>query len=335
MPRSSRLSIELLETFLRVLDHEGDAMAAARELGINQPSMSKRLAFLQHAGRVLKKPWLVREGKTWKPTEEGDRVLTAVRDLHARYENLTRFLDRSRSGLPLFHFACGQQAAQTFVLRALLRFREEHSTEPLRITHLRGQARIQGVANGALDLATVTDDEETILREARRELHIDVFPEEHEQLLLAAVREQPGGGTASWYSAFRPLPRKGVRPEALLSFPLILPEPDGHVRRTFDKALRDAGVLDRVNVVLEMGGWQTILAYTRQGLGVGLLTQEALELGSDGLEIRRLDPEVFPPSPVRLICRKRSPAPDDLDLTPPAAQFRKLLLEEARVRGRR
>jgi DNA-binding transcriptional LysR family regulator len=334
MPRSSRLSIELLETFLRVLDNDGDAMAAARSLGINQPSMSKRLAFLQHAGRLLKKPWLVREGKTWKPTEEGLRVLAAVRDLHARYENLTSFLDRSKAGLPLFTCACGQLAAVTFVLRALLRFRAAHPDDPVRISQLRGQARIEGVANGALDLAIVTDDAGAIQRIARRELHVDTFPEGQGQLLLAALRE-PAGGAASWYAAFRALPRKAVQPEALASFPLILPEPDAHSRRQFDAVTRRANVQDRLNIVLEMGGWQTILTYVRHGLGVGLLTQEAFDLDPDGLEVRRLDPTVFRPQPVRLICRKRSPAEGDLDLTTGAAEFRKLLLEEGAGKGKR
>src|SRR5436305_15117036 len=121
MPRVSRLSLELFDTFLGVLDHDGDA-AAARELGINQPSMSKRLAVLQHAGRGLRRPWLVRVGKNWQPTDEGRRVLPAVRDLRARYERLTDFLDDRSPAPPAFTFGCGQQAAAGFVLRAARRF---------------------------------------------------------------------------------------------------------------------------------------------------------------------------------------------------------------------
>ena len=53
MPRSSRLSIELLQTFLSLLEDQGDALAAAAKLEINQPSMSKRLAVMQHTGRGI------------------------------------------------------------------------------------------------------------------------------------------------------------------------------------------------------------------------------------------------------------------------------------------
>src|SRR4051794_15015419 len=49
MPRPVSLSPELLQTFVEVIRHDGDAVAAAKTLGINQPSMSKRLAQLQHA----------------------------------------------------------------------------------------------------------------------------------------------------------------------------------------------------------------------------------------------------------------------------------------------
>ena len=74
MPRPPTLSPELLQTFVTVAETGGDAARAAEVLEINQPSMSKRLARLQHSGRGLKKPWLERVGKTWRLTEEGERV---------------------------------------------------------------------------------------------------------------------------------------------------------------------------------------------------------------------------------------------------------------------
>src|SRR5262249_27848094 len=125
MPRTSQLSIELLQTFLCLLDHDGDASATAAELGINQPSPSKRLALLPQPGRGVVRPWLRREGRTWGATAEGQRVLPAVRDIVQRYERLTAFAEDAGAGLPLFTFACGQQAATSFVLRAARRFHRE------------------------------------------------------------------------------------------------------------------------------------------------------------------------------------------------------------------
>jgi DNA-binding transcriptional LysR family regulator len=329
MPRSSQLSIELLQTFLCLLERDGDAMAAAAELGINQPSMSKRLAVLQHTGRGITRPWLKRDGKRWTATAEGLRVLPAVRDILARYDRLTAFSEDLGAGLPAFTFGCGQQAATGFVLRAARRFHREQPDVPFRISQLRGRARIEGVANGSLDFAAVTDREETITAVARGELHIDTLPEE--PLVLVAAREMPGGGPMpAWHVAFTKLPPRGVSAEALPSFPLIVPEPDADIRRVLDAAAMQAGVLNELNIALEMGGWQAILAYVRVGLGVGMVTQTAFEQDPQGLEIRHLNRRAFPPTRLRLICRTRLTSPDELDLSPEAARFRELLLEEGR-----
>jgi DNA-binding transcriptional LysR family regulator len=135
---------------------------------------------------------------------------------------------------------------------------------------------------------------------------------------------------SAWHATFTKLPPRGVSAEALPSFPLIVPEPDADIRRVLDAAAQQAGVLNELNIALEMGGWQAILAYVREGLGVGVVTQTAFEQDPHGLEIRHLNRKTFPPTRLRLICRTRLTAPDELDLSPPAARFRELLLEEGR-----
>jgi DNA-binding transcriptional LysR family regulator len=319
-----------LDTFLLVLDREGDAMAAARDLGINQPSMSKRLEVLQHAGRGLRRPWLERVGKTWTITAEGQRVLPAVRDICARYERLTNFLDAGANRQPAFTFACGQQAAVDFVLRAVRRFHREQPTQTFRIAQLRGEARIEGVASGSLDLAAVNHDEDRIAALARRELHIDAFPLDP-LVLVGRTGNVEGEEAPPWSKAFARLPARGASAEALRALPLILPEPDADIRRQIDQAARTAGVLGEWNVVLEIGGWQAILAYARAGLGVGVVTRSAYERHAKDLECRPLDAKTFPPTRVRLICRRRSATAEDLDLSPAAARFRELLLDEMGV----
>src|SRR5262245_15635420 len=129
MPRPVSLSPELLQTFVAVVGHDGDAVAAADELGINQPSMSKRLAQLQHAGKVLRRPWLDRRGKTWVLTDEGRRVLPSAEDLVHRYEQLRKFADAAVP--PGLSVACGQDAAGGVVLAAVRRFRSAYPDDPV------------------------------------------------------------------------------------------------------------------------------------------------------------------------------------------------------------
>jgi DNA-binding transcriptional LysR family regulator len=310
MPRSLTLSFELLQTFVSLIRHEGEAAAVMRELELEQPTLSKRLKYLQHAGPLLDRPWLVREGKTWKLTAEGRKVWPAVEELVDRYQNLHTFVEEGGKpgGVSPVHFACGQQMAGGLVRRALLEFRQNHPDARLRISTLRGRARIEGVSNGSLDLAIVTHDEPSILEIARRTLHIEPLVTYRLALVCAS-------GT-KWESKLRSLPKAGALPEAFCSFPLILPEPDAGIRKGLDEVLRSRGLLSKLDIVLEIGGWATILAYVRDGFGVGLASEGALT-DSQGVTLRKLDPVSFAPIVARLICRRAIGPGEEPDLTEP------------------
>ena len=74
----------------------------------------------------------------------------------------------------------------------------------------------------------------------------------------------------------RQLPKMGVKPEAFELFPLILPEPDAGRRKGLDEVLRSHGMLGKLEIALEVGGWGTILQYVADGVGVGLVSEGAL-----------------------------------------------------------
>ena len=309
MPRPVTLSLDLLQTFVRLVENEGDASATAQQLGINQPSMSKRLSFLQHSGRVLVRPWLVREGKTWKLTSEGAKVLPAVKEIIHRFEQLTAFVPR-RPG-PWVRFACGQEAVVGFVKTALREFQEQHPESRVRVSTPRGRARIEGVANGSLDLATVTHSEKAIRLLARRKLHIEPLLEARLALVCAP--------DAEWAGAFRKVLKTRAPAEAFLGYPLILPEPNAGIRKSVDRVLERKGLLGQLDIALEIGGWAAILTYVREKFGVGLVAESALQKADD-LLVRYLDAKTFMPVVTRLICR-RLPGSEELDLTPAARKF--------------
>jgi DNA-binding transcriptional LysR family regulator len=324
MPRPSRLSFELLETFVTVIEREGDASRAASSLEINQPSMSKRLAQLQNAGASIRSPWLERRGKRWELTEEGRRVLPAVQAVIHRYRALGDFAGGGSLGGSEVTFACGQHDVTTFVLDALLRFRRERPGVRFRISTMRGRARIEGVANGHLDLATVTFSEGEIRAIARRTLHVERLRDE--PFVLVAGRSAKG----DWREAFEALPDGPVTAEALTRFPLILPEPDAGIREFLDRDLEATGVADRLRVVMEIGGWSTILAFVRAGIGVGIVSRAACPDQKGLLSLKALDPERFRPIPLHLVCRKHAQVGDKLDLSEDAERFRGHLIEASR-----
>jgi DNA-binding transcriptional LysR family regulator len=187
---------------------------------------------------------------------------------------------------------------------------------PIRISTLRGRMRIEGVSNGTLDLAIVTHDEPTIQEIARRLLHVE--PLVSHRLALVCAHD------ARWIRAVRDLPKDGVPAGGLVRFPLILPEPDAGIRQTFDEILRRQGVVGRLQIALEIGGWGAILTYVREGFGVGIVS-EAVVPDEKGLTVRPLDPASFPPIESKLICRRLVGPNEDLDLSEPAAAWREVL----------
>ena len=303
MPRPSRLSLELLETFVALADHDGDATHTAEYLGINQPSVSKRLAALRRlTSERIGQPWLVRKGKRWRLTPEGQRVRLVVADMVRRYEQLERFVASGAEGGPLVSIACGQQAATGFVRRAIEQFLRKSPEAHVRLSTPRGRARIEGVAAGQFDLAVVTDSPATIRKVARREMYVEQLFNDH--FVLAA---NPPVKT-NWGQHWQNLPTdQPALASALLDLPFILPEPDAARRQQFEDWCYRA-TQKTFKVKLEAGGWQTILEFVESGLGVGLVPQSAVEMFRERsrckLTTRPLDPAEFPPDAVRLIARK-------------------------------
>ena len=323
MPRTVTLSLDLLEAFVALIRAGGEAARAMRALGINQPTMSKRLRYMQHAGPLLDRPWLVRKGKRWELTEEGRQVWPAVVQIVDRYENLEAFLEGQMAAAPAFRFACGQTMAMGLVRDALRKFREKHPPASIRISTLRGRARIEGVSNGSLDLAIVTHDEASIQEIAHRSLLIEPLVS-HRLAVVCAT-------DSTWSPAVRGLPKDGVPAEALVRSPLILPEPDAGARRGIDEVLHRQGVLGRLQVALEVGGWATILAYVRDGFGVGIVSEAAV-LEPKGLIVRPLDPKAFPPIEAKLIGRRLGGSGDQWDLSEPAQAWSAVLRRTAQTK---
>jgi DNA-binding transcriptional LysR family regulator len=326
MPRPSRLSLELLETYVALAEHEGDASHAAEQLGVNQPSVSKRLAAIRRlTSQRTGQPWLVRKGKRWRLTSEGQRVRVVVTDMVRRYQQLERFVASGAQGKALVAIACGQQAAHGFVRIAVEQLLRANPDCRARLSTPRGRARIEGVAGGQLDLAIVTDSPTTIRKVARREMYIEGLFDDH--FVLAA--NPPA--KSEWRRRWQELPQdRPVAASELLGLPFILPESDSSRREQLDDWCYRA-TQKTLNVILEVGGWQTILGFVESGLGAGLVPQSAVESFQERsprkLTLRPLDPSEFPPDAVRIIARK-SHGKEEPDLTDLGKALLALLREQ-------
>ena len=315
MNQVSHIPFELMETFDCIVKNKGDATAAAQQLGISQPSISKRLSALRRiVAEDDDRPWLILKGKRWQLTQAGQRVHGVVSDLVKKYEQVEQFIADSGSLRPMVSIACGQTAAVGFVRAAVEQFAEELPEVQVRVSTTRGKARIVGVAGGQFDLAIVTDNEATIRDIAGMELFVE--PIAVDRFVLVANPSEKSG----WRKAWESLPvRRPLTAREIVDLPLILPERDAERRQQFDQWFADS--CDEVpTIAIEVGGWQSILSYAAVGLGVGLVTEEAVRgfqesfaggMGSN-LSVRALDESALQPEDVRVIARKPQgqPTPD-------------------------
>ncbi len=325
MTASEHIPLELLQTFVRVVELGGDASAAAQSLEISQPSISKRMSALRRiVGDGGGRPWLILKGKRWLLTEEGERVCGVVTDLVRRYEQVDSFIADKQTVKQTVSIACGQMAACGFVANAITKAMIANPNVCVRVSTPRGRSRIEGVAGGQFDFAIVTDTEATIREAAGIELYIESL-----QLDRFAVAANPSA-KAAWAKAWNGLPvRRPLKASDLVDLPLILPEADAGRRQQFDQWYSNA-IGRTPNVVLEVGGWRTILQFITAGLGVGLVTEQAIatenvgkskiKLSSSAMVHRYLDEQDFPPDSIRLIARQRQ-GQRVPDLTPIAKQL--------------
>ncbi|MFY7874431.1 MAG: LysR substrate-binding domain-containing protein [Pirellula sp.] len=309
MSSIQHVPLELMQTFVKIVEYEGDATAAAQELGISQPSISRRLAALREiVGDSEDRPWLILKGKRWLLTPAGERVRGVIADLVRRYEQVELFIAESQSAKPMVSIACGQTAASGFVRLAIEQLAEKNSDIRIRLATPRGKSRIEGVAGGQFDLAIVTDDEATIRDVAGIDLHIEPLHADRFVVVANPTRKSP------WAKAWEALPvRRPLTANDLGDLPMILPELDAS-RRQFDSWFKRT--TDKTpNVVLEVGGWHNLLRFAQSGMGIGFATESAVHSmepskpGRQGakpsLAMRMLDEADFPPDQIRLIARKQ------------------------------
>ena len=330
VPRPLHLSIELLETFASLASHDGDAAQAGTALRINQPSMSKRLKHLRDKGKVLTKPWIYRDGKTWKLTAEGLEILPAVQDILARYHQIQHFATGSahHAPQPELRFACWQTAAVQLVPDALSEWRAARPTAKIRISTMRDVELVQGVASGALDMALVSYSKEEIEELSR--VPMDLNPVAAYGFLAVCSPDAVRSPQSTWAHAFRRLPN--VIPfKAVVPFPLITPEPDSNTRAAIDRLIARRKLRDQIRIVMETGGWPAILELVRHGHGVGIVSEAANKLIKDyGLLVRRIDTRDLPLQHLKLLTRKHTGGSKDTPLIEVAAAWREALLHSAK-----
>ncbi len=328
------IPLDLMQTFIKIVEHDGDASAAGQELGISQPTVSKRLSALRRiVGNEEGRSWLILKGKRWLLTPAGQRVRGVVADLVRKYEQVEQFIAEGQNAKETLSIACGQTAQIGFVREAVELLLAENPDIAVKISAPRGRSRIEGVAGGQFDLAIVTDGAATIHEMAGIELYVQPLHFDRFAIVGSALAK------AAWAKAWDALPvRRAITAKEIADFPLILPEPDASRRQQFDRWFASANQKPP-NVVLEIGGWLSLLQFVQSGIGVGFATEQAVaafevmrstkSTAKPSTVVRSLDESDFPPDQVRLIARKRQ-GRDKPDFGPSAERLHELLQQTSR-----
>lgn len=204
---------------LQEVARKGSIRAAARELGIGQPQLTRQIA---HAEEKIGAELLSRQHEGAVPTESGLRVIAAARRIEDIWREASarsgeRFRRQARAVRVGAVFPLGAESAIAGLLAHLsARWRLRHPRQPLFITSMIAEELLNGVRRGLydlvlLDLADLPDDLEGA-ELSRSPLVLVAAPE---------TAERAGGALAN----------------LLLGAPLALPSARSGLRQIIDRLM--------------------------------------------------------------------------------------------------
>jgi DNA-binding transcriptional LysR family regulator len=295
-----------LQTFLTIVD-EGGFSAAARRLGITQPSVSEQVRALEeHFGQ----PLFARPARNARLTVAGQRVREQGTRVILALETLERDLEALRDGTGgVLTLVAGPIPGESLLPRLLPVFQAQHPGSVVRLA--------------------IADTRTAIARLLRHDVEFAVIggPFRHERCDVEVLGRNDLVPIAPRNHPLLRLP--DVTAARLADEPLVLREAGSGSRGAVLAAFEAAGVpAERVRVVGELGSTEAVLTAVAAGMGVGFVSTYALmgDRASRELGVPRIR-DFAPGRDLVLVSDRSHP------LSVVGAAFRDFLLsEEARAR---
>lgn len=232
-------------TFVAVA-HHGSLSAAARALGVSQPTVSTQIAALERQSQV---ELFHRQGYRMALTTAGNKLLSLAQRLLA-LESEAAFFLRDSGKLHQGELKLGA-VGPFHVIEMVAAYRARYPGMQLSIRMGNSQQVLHDLAHYSTDVAVLAglyERPELLAREYAR----------HAIILFAHVEH--------------PLARHDeVDITALHGQPLLLREPGSTTRAAMEQALRAAGVQPRLG--LEIGSREAIREAVARGLGIGAVSE--------------------------------------------------------------
>ncbi|PIG08159.1 LysR substrate-binding domain-containing protein [Comamonas sp. 26] len=225
---------------------QGSLSAAARSLGVSQPTVSSQIATLERQSQI---ELFHRQGYRMTLTSAGHKLMALAQKLLA-LESETEFFLRDSGQLNQGELKIGA-VGPFHVIEMVASYRARHPKLQLSIRMGNSQQVLQDLENYTTDvsvLAGLYDRPELLAREYARHAiimfaHVDHPLARREQIEIHELRGQP----------------------------LLLREQGSTTRSALEKALREAGIEPRTS--LEIGSREAIREAVARGLGVGTVSE--------------------------------------------------------------
>lgn len=220
--------------------------AAARELGVSQPTITTQVKSLEREFGV---ELFVRRGRRIELTETGGGLLDITRRLFADEKEAADYLNETR-GLKTGHLRVGA-VGPYHVTDMLAAFNARHPGLYVSVTVGNSRDTLRDLLDYRTDVAVLA--------------HVDPDP----RLVAIPYRRHR-------VIAFCPIDhpfaqRRGIRVRDMEGQRLILREAGSTTRRAFDQAMREAHV--RPKVVMEIGSRKSIREAVAKGIGMGVVSE--------------------------------------------------------------
>lgn len=247
--------------------------AAARALKISQPAVWQQVRALErHFGVSL----LRQSGREWGPTEDGRILLDLAGSLLGSIDSLKETFEQRRRELPRTLFLIGHLGVLVEELaRPVVDFCRLYPQIQLAVSpSYSGLGRwLELLLIGDADLAFLPLD--ALATSHRRLVEWEPLCVRPASLILPASHPLAD--------------KRRMHLTDLVRYPLMLPRTEMPWRKQFDDVLEHAGLLPRLQVLLEVDITQAAYRYVSMGLGVALLPLSAEDLEYPRVRVRPVD----------------------------------------------
>jgi aminoethylphosphonate catabolism LysR family transcriptional regulator len=220
--------------------------AAARELGVSQPTITTQVKSLEGEFGV---ELFVRRGRRIELTETGGGLLDITRRLFADEKEAADYLNETR-GLRTGHLRVGA-VGPYHVTDMLAAFNARHPGLYVSVTVANSRDTLRDLLDYRTDVAVLA--------------HVDPDP----RLVAIPYRRHR---VVAFCHVDHPFARKcSLRARELQGQRLIVREPGSTTRLAFEQAMAKAGV--RPKVVMEIGSRESIREAVAKGIGLGVVSE--------------------------------------------------------------